>query len=180
MSRKVERRFVAREITISLFEYSRKEFKALKAKNAIDQWSSDLDENSSSYPLFQGSPFSKRGLNLQTSVDEEPRDNTIYVAPHYFYQTGEYSIERPIDQSFKIKLAPVVGVLFKDGPMDFAEQGELQVCFDGEGAYSGSPLLVSFHFGRVLIDTVQLHAVDDLVLIEISKKFDRIRSLLSK
>ena len=168
--KKIEDSFETQELTCSIFSYSLADFKKLKASKVLPKWEEDLNDNSSSYPTFAGSPFGKRGLNLSTSIDEEPDAKTVYVIPHYFYATGEYAIEEPIDNSYEIKLAPIVGALFDDGPMDWAERDGEQVYFEGQGATDGSEFAVNFYWGKKLVGSCALAELDDDTLAEVSKK----------
>ena len=134
------------------------------------KWEEDLNDNSSSYPIYSGSPFDKKGLGLATSIDEEPDADTVYVIPHYVYSQAEYAIEQPIDGTFEIKLAPIVGALMDERPMDWAEKDGEQLYFEGQGASDGSDFAVNFYFKNKLIGSVLLADIDDGVLSDIAKK----------
>ena len=168
--KKVEDGFETRELTCSLFSYTLAEFKKLKAKKEVAKWEEDLNDNSSSYPIYSGSPFDKKGLGLATSIDEEPDADTVYVIPHYVYSQAEYAIEQPIDGTFEIKLAPIVGALMDERPMDWAEKDGEQLYFEGQGASDGSDFAVNFYFKNKLIGSVLLADIDDGVLSDIAKK----------
>lgn len=170
MKKKVDGGFKTRELTCSIFSYSLADFKKLKASKVASEWEEDLNDNSSSYPIYVGSPFDKKGLGLKTTIDEVPDLKTVYAIPHYFYAIGEYAIEEPIDGSFEIKLAPVVGELFEDGPMDWAERDGEQVYFEGQGATDGSEFTVNFYWGKKLVGSTLLSDVDNDVLAQVAKK----------
>ena len=170
MKKKVDGGFKTRELTCSIFSYSLSDFKKLKASKVASEWGEDLNDNSSSYPIYVGSPFDKKGLGLKTTIDEVPDLKTVYAIPHYFYATGEYAIEEPIDGSFEIKLAPVVGELLEDGPMDWAERDGEQVYFEGQGATDGSEFTVNFYWGKKLVGSTLLSDVDNDVLAQVAKK----------
>jgi hypothetical protein len=172
MAKKIIGEFETREITCSIFEYTLQEFKKLKANKVMAEWEEDLNDNSSSYPVYEGSPFDKNGLSLPKTIDEEPDDETIYVVPHYFYSSAEYSIETDIESNCEIKLAPIVGVLMAEGPMDFAEKNGEQIYFEGQGATDGSEFAVNFFKGNKLIGTSLLADIDDDFLCKISTKFE--------
>lgn len=167
---KIEDSFETQELTCSVFSYSLAEFKKLKAATVLSKWEEDLNDNSSSYPTLVGSPFDRDNLNLATSIDEEPEKKTVYVVPHYYYASGEYAIEEPIDKSYEIKLAPIVGALFDDGPMDWAERDGEQIYFEGQGATDGSEFAVNFYWGSELVGSCALADVDQGVLAEVAKK----------
>lgn len=160
--------FETRELTFSVFEYTLEEFKSLDAAEEVSKWEEDLNDNSSSHPTFLGSPFGKPGLNLPTSIDEEPDGAKVYAIPHYFYSSASYSIEEPIDESFEIKLAPIVGHLMDEGPMDWAEKDGEQVYFEGIEATDGSEFAVNFYFKNKLVGTSLLSDFDDSVLGDIA------------
>jgi hypothetical protein len=168
--KKVDGSFETRELTCSVFAYSLADFKKLKASKVVSEWEEDLNDNSSSYPVYVGSPFDTKGLGLKTSIDESPESKTVYAIPHYFYSSGEYAIEEPIDGSYEIKLAPIVGELLEDGPMDWAEKDGEQVYFEGQGATDGSEFAVNFYWGKKLVGTALLSDVDDDVLAQVAKK----------
>ena len=170
MKKKVDSGFKTRELTCSIFSYSLADFKKLKASKVASEWEEDLNDNSSSYPIYVGSPFDKKGLGLKTTIDEVPDLKTVYAVPHYFYAIGEYAIEEPIDGSFEIKLAPVVGELLEDGPMDWAERDGEQVYFEGQGATDGSEFTVNFYWGKKLVGSTLLSDVDNDVLAQVAKK----------
>jgi hypothetical protein len=167
--KKVEDSFETRELTCSVFSYSVAEFKKLKANKESAKWEEDLNDNSSSYPIYAGSPFDKKGLGLSTSIDEEPDAGTVYVVPYYLYAQAEYSIDQSIDKNFEIKLAPIVGGLMDERPMDWAEKDEDQVYFEGQGASDGSDFAVNFYYKNKLIESVPLADVDDALLGRIAK-----------
>jgi hypothetical protein len=171
MTKKISNEFETRELTCSIFEYSLNEFKKLKAKKIVAEWEEDLNDNSSSYPVYEGSPFDSNGLNLEKTIDERPNDETIYVVPHYFYSSAEYSIDTDIDAQCEIKLAPIIGVLMSEGPMDFADKNGEQIYFEGQGATDGSEFAVNFFKGSKLIGTSLLADIDDDFLSKISTNF---------
>lgn len=160
--------FETREVTISMFEYTLQDFKKLDAAEEVAKWKEDLNDNSSSHPIYVESPFGKSGLNLSTSIDEEPDGNKVYAIPHYFYTSATYSIEEPIDKSFEIKLAPVVGKLMDEGPMDWAEKDGEQVYFEGVDATDGSEFAVNFYYRNKLIGTSLLSDFDKNTLQRIA------------
>lgn len=161
--------FETRELTFSMFEYTLEEFKNLDAAEEVAKWEEDLNDNSSSHPIYVESPFGKSGLNLSTSIDEEPDGDKVYAIPHYFYSSASYSIEEPIDKSFEIKLVPIVGQLMDEGPMDWAEKDGEQVYFEGVDATDGSEFAVNFYYRNKLIGTSLLSDVDDGVLKDIAE-----------
>jgi len=170
MKKKVDGSFETRELTCSIFSYTLAEFKKLKASKVSSEWEEDLNDNSSSYPVYVGSPFDKKGLGLATSIDETADPKTVYAIPHYFYASGEYAIEEPIDGTFEIKLAPIVGELLEDKPMDWAEKDGEQVYFEGQGATDGSEFAVNFYWGSKLVGSTLLSDLDDDVLSQVAKK----------
>ena len=169
VKKKVDGSFETSELTCSLFSYTLAEFKKLKASKIVQKWEEDLNDNSSSYPVYAGSPFDKKGLGLEVSIDESPDSKTVYVVPHYFYASGEYLIEEPIDGTYEIKLAPIVGELIQEGPMDFAERDGEQVYFEGQGATDGSEFAVNFYWGKKLVGSSLLSDIDDDILAQIAK-----------
>lgn len=165
--KKVTDRFESRELTCSVFDYPLPEFKKLKASKVVSEWQEDLESNSSSYPTMFGSPFEGA---LPTSIDEEPENGRVYVVPHYFYEYAEYSIEEPIDKTYEIKLAPIVGALLEEAPMDWAEKNGEQVYFEGQEATNGTEPMVNFYCDGKLILSVLLSDVDDDILKNVAKK----------
>lgn len=160
--------FETRELTLSIFEYTLEDFKSLDAAEEVAKWEEDLNDNSSSYPTYVDSPFGKSGLNLSTSIDEDPDGDKVYAIPHYFYSSAAYSIEEPIDKSFEIKLVPIVGQLMDEGPMDWAEKDGDQIYFEGIEATDGSEFTVNFYFKNKLVGTSLLKDIDDSVLADIA------------
>lgn len=165
--KKITDGFVSRELTCSVLNYPLPEFKKLKASKIVSEWQEDLESNSSSYPTLIGSPFEGA---LPTSIDEEPETGRVYVIPHYFYESAEYSIDEPIDKNYEIKLAPVVGALLEDAPMDWAEKDGEQVYFEGQGATNGTDPMVNFYYDGKLILSVLLSDVDDGILKNVAKQ----------
>lgn len=161
--------FEARELTCSLFSYTLTGFEKLKASEISQQWYEDLYENSSSYPVYEGSPFGKGGLGLKVSIDDSPDSKILYVVPHYFYASAEYLIEGPIDDTYEIKLAPIVGKLMQEGPMHFAVRDGEQLYFEMQRATDGSAFTVNFYWGRKLVGSLPLSDLDDEVLAQIAK-----------
>jgi hypothetical protein len=160
--------FTSQEVTVSLFSYTPAEFKKIKLKTELKKWVEDLDSNSSSYPTYVGSPFDDSNLNLDTTDDGELDEGTIYVVPHYYYESSKYAIEGKIDLSWSITLAPIVGLLLKSMPMDYAQKEDEQMWFEGQGATEGTEPEVSFYAGSRLIASFPLEDFDEKSLKEIT------------
>lgn len=157
--------FTSQEVTASLFSYTPAEFKKIKLKTELKKWVEDLDSNSSSYPTYVGSPFDDSNLNLETVDDDgEFDEGTIYVIPHYYYESAEYAIDGKIDSSWSIALAPIVGLLMKSMPMDYARKDDEQMWFEGQGATGGTEAEISFYIGSRLIASTLVGDVDAEVL----------------
>jgi hypothetical protein len=160
--------FTSQEVTASMFSYTPAEFKKIKLKTELKKWIEDLDSNSSSYPTYVGSPFDDSNLNLDTFQENDDFDeNLVYVIPHYYYESAQYAIDGKIDSSWKIALAPIVGVLLKSMPMDYAQKDEEQMWFEGQGATEGSEPEISFYIGSRLIASSLVEDVDAQVLKEV-------------
>ena len=168
--KKVEDSFGSEEITCSIFIYTISEFKKLKAQKVVQEWDKDLNSNSSSHALYEGSPFDGNGIGLNTEIDEEIDLKKVYVVPHYYYSTAEYSIEEPIDKKCVIKLAPLLGQLIAGKPMHWAEKQGEPIFFQGVDASNGSEFNVNFYRGLTLIASVLLSEIDDALLTSIFKK----------
>jgi hypothetical protein len=160
--------FTSQEVTASMFSYTPAEFKKIKLKTELKKWIEDLDSNSSSYPTYVGSPFDDSNVNLDTFQENDDFDeNLVYVIPHYYYESAQYAIDGKIDSSWKIALAPIVGVLLKSMPMDYAQKDEEQMWFEGQGATEGSEPEISFYIGSRLIASSLVEDVDAQVLKEV-------------
>lgn len=160
--------FTSQEVTASMFSYTPAEFKKIKLKTELKKWIEDLDSNSSSYPTYVGSPFDDSNLNLDTFQENDDFDeNLVYVIPHYYYESAQYAIDGKIDSSWKIALAPIVGVLLKSMPMDYAQKDEEQMWFEGQGATEGTEPEISFYIGSRLIASSLVEDVDAQVLKEV-------------
>ena len=146
--------FSTQEIICSLFCYTTIAFKNLNLKKALTEWGKELDHNASAYAFYQGSPFDEDALNLKIEIDKKPEAGIIYVVPHYFYQVAEYQLRERIDNSWIIKLAPIIGSLFTGQPMDLVYKGqrtEYFVCNNSSdrtenyiNVYMGSNFIQSF------------------------------------
>jgi hypothetical protein len=160
--------FTSQEVTVSLFSYTPAEFKKIKLKTELKKWIEDLDSNSSSYPTYVGSPFDDSNLNLETFQENDEFDESlVYVVPHYYYESAEYVIEGKIDSSWSIALAPIVGLLLKSMPMDYAQKDDEQMWFEGQGATEGTEPEISFYIGSRLIASSFVENVDAGVLKEV-------------
>lgn len=160
--------FTSQEVTASMFSYTPAEFKKIKLKTELKKWIEDLDSNSSSYPTYVGSPFDDSNLNLDTFQENDDFDeNLVYVIPHYYYESAQYAIDGKIDSSWKIALAPIVGVLLKSMPMDYAQKDEEQMWFEGQGATEGTEPEISFYIGSRLIASSLVEDVDAQALKEV-------------
>ena len=160
--------FSSQEVTASIFSYTPAEFKKIKLKTELKNWKEDLDSNSSSYPTYVGSPFDDSNLNLETEHDDSEFDEgTVYVIPHYFYESAEYAIDGKIDSGWSIMLAPIVGKLLPSMPMDFAQKDEEQMWFEGQGATDGTEPEVAFYIGSQLITACLLEDVDADIIKEV-------------
>jgi hypothetical protein len=160
--------FSSQEVTASIFSYTPDEFKKLKLKTELKNWQEDLESNSASYPTYVGSPFDKNYLNLEAEYEESEFDEEmVYVIPHYFYESAEYAIDREINSSHSIMLAPIVGKLLPSMPMDFAQNDVDRIGFEGLGASNGSYPEVAFYFGSRLITSCLLKDVDVGVFKEV-------------
>jgi len=154
--------FSSQELTASLFSYSVSQFKKIKIKTELKKWTDDLDSNSSSYPVYVGSPFDQKNLNLQTNCeDEEFSEDAIYVVPHYFYKTADYIFDGKIDSNGSIVLAPVLGIIMECKPMDCAVMDDEQIWFEGQGASDGTDYQVSFFKGSKLLKTLKLDKLSE-------------------
>lgn len=161
--------FTCQELVATVFTYSVSEFKKLKAKTELKKWSKELNDNSSAYPLFDGSPFDSDGMNLSTSMDDEPDSEVVYVVPYYYYQEAQYQID-DVEPSAEVKLVPILGVLCPEKPMDFIEKGDDQLWFESLGSSDGSDPSVSFFKGNDLIGNMTLEEVNDVSLKEIQSQ----------
>jgi hypothetical protein len=161
--------FTCQELNASILTYSIADFKKLKAKAELKKWSKELNDNASSYPLFDGSPFDDDGLSLPTSIDEEPDSDMIYVVPYYYYQEAQYQIEN-VSPTSEVKLAPILGILCPEKPMDFIESDGEQLWFEGLGSSDGTDYSVSFFRGAELIGNMTLEEVNDKSLKEIQSQ----------
>jgi hypothetical protein len=158
--------FTCQELVAAVLTYSVAEFKKLKAKTELKKWSKELNDNSSAYPLLDGSPFDNNGMNLSTSIDDVPDSEVVYVVPYYYYQEAQYQVE-DVESSAEIKLAPILGVLCPEKPMDFIEKGDDQLWFESLGSSDGTDLSVSFFKGNDLIGNMTLEEVNEASLKEI-------------
>jgi len=160
--------FSSQEVTASMFSYTPAEFKKIKLKTELKNWRGDLNGNSSSYPTYIGSPFDDSNLNLEIKYeDEEFDEELVYVIPHYFYESAEYTFDGKIDSSWSIILAPIIGKLLPSIPIDFAQKDEDQIWFEGQGASDGTEPEVAFYIGSRLITSCLLEDVDAKVLNEV-------------
>ncbi len=167
----VENEFQTQELTCSIFSYTLAQFEELQTAEAVQMWEDDLNDNSCSYPLLVQSPFNEYGLNLSTSIDEEPKSKTVYVVPHYFYTTADYEIEEPIDGTYTAILAPIVGTLFEGRPMEFFERDGDQIYPELAGASDATDFAISFYWGSEFAGSFALADVNDDILADIAKKF---------
>jgi hypothetical protein len=161
--------FSCQELNAVVFTYSTSEFKKIKAKTELKKWSKELNDNSSAYPLFDGSPFDSEGMNLPVSIDEEPDADVIYVVPYYYYQEAQYQIE-DVDTSAEVKLAPILGILCPEKPMDFIQKDDDQLWFEGLSSDDATDYSVSFFKGEELIGNMTLDEVNDASLKEIQQQ----------
>ena len=169
-SKPINGEFSSQELTASVFTYTSAQFKKIKLKTELKKWSEDLESNSSSYPTYVGSPFHEK-LNLETlTEDSEFSEDAIYVVPHYFYASAEYSFDGKIDSSYSILLAPILGTIMECKPMDCAQKDDEQIWFEGQGATDGSEYTISFFKGSHHLKTVQLNKIKDTDLSDVIKK----------
>jgi hypothetical protein len=160
--------FTCQELVAAVLTYSVAEFKKLKFKTELKKWSKELNDNSSAYPLFDGSPFDGNGMNLSTSIDDEPDSEIVYVVPFYYYQEAQYQIE-DVEPSAEVKLAPILGVLCPEKPMDFIERGDDQLWFESLGSSDGTDHSISFFKGGELIGSMALEEINEASLKEIQE-----------
>ena len=154
-----------------MFTYTSAQFKKIKFKTELKKWSDDLESNSSSYPTYAGSPFDEKNLKLETIDDKSDfSDDAIYVVPHYFYSSAEYSYEGKIDSSYSILLAPILGTIMECRPMDSAQKDDEQIVFEGISTTDGSEYAISFFQGLRHIKTVELSKLTDADLNDVAKK----------
>lgn len=170
-SKSINGEFSTRELTASLFTYSISQFKKIKLKAELKKWADDLDSNSSSYPVYVGSPFDQKNLNLETTCeDEEFSEDAIYVVPHYFYKTADYIFDGKIDSNGSIVLAPVLGIIMECKPMDCVVMDGEQIWFEGQGASDGTDYQVSFFKGSKLLKTLKLNMLSEADLKSLQDK----------
>ena len=169
-SKPINREFSSQELTASVFTYTSAQFKKIKLKTELKKWSDDLESNSSSYPTYVGSPFHDK-LNLETlTEDSEFSEDAIYVVPHYFYASAEYSFDGKIDSSYSILLAPILGTIMTCKPMDCAQKDDEQVWFEGQGATDSSDYTISFFHGSRHLKTINLDSIKEDDLNDVIKK----------
>ena len=167
-AKSVNGEFSSQDITACFFSYTSAEFKKIKLKAELKKWKEELEGNASSYPTYIGSPFDDSNLNLETEhEDSEFNEDLVYVIPHYFYESAEYTVEGKIDSSCSVMLAPILGKLLPSMPMDFVQRGDEQMWFEPQGAYDGTVPEVSFFIGSQLVTTCSLEDVDAEVFKEV-------------
>jgi len=169
-SKPINGEFSSQELTVSLFTYTSTQFKKIKLKTELKKWREDLENNSSSYPTYIGSPFHEK-LSLETIVeDREFSEDAIYVVPHYFYESADYLFDGKIDTSFSILLAPILGTIMACKPMECAQKDDEQVWFEGQGATDSSDYSISFFQGSRHLKTIQLDSIKENDLNDVIKR----------
>ena len=170
----VENEFQTQELTCSVFSYTLAQFEEIQTAEMLQIWKDDLNDNSCSYPLLVQSLFNEQGLNLSTSIDKEPKSKTVYVVPHYFYTTANYEIEEPINGTYKVILAPIVGTLFEGRPMKCFERDGDQIYPELAGASDATEFAVSFYWGSEIAGSLALTDVNDDTLADLAQKFTQV------
>jgi hypothetical protein len=152
--------FSCQEVTFAVFTYSPKEFGTLKIKKITEEWIEELNSNGSSYPLYVGSRFDKNGTSVPVSSDDELEEDVIYVIPHYYYQTADYSSTEAITRNCEIKLAEVGGLLIPEMPMSHVVNGDESIEFECQGTTDGTDFAVYVFWNSKLIAQSEIEAID--------------------
>ena len=152
--------FSCQEVTFAVFTYSPKEFGSLKIKKITEEWIEELNSNGSSYPLYAGSKFDKNGISVPVSSDDELEEDVIYVVPHYYYQTADYSSTEAITRNCVIKLAEVGGLLIPEMPMSHVVKGDESIEFECQGTTDGTDFAVYLFWNSKLIAQSEIEAID--------------------
>lgn len=151
--------FSCQEVTFATFKYTPAEFSKLKVKGALKEWIEELEHNSCSFPLYVGSPFDSDGENVPCSSDETPEDGVVYVVPHYFYETADYTVSGVLNSKSKIKIAEEIGSLIPGLPMSHAMNGKESVEFECQGTTDGTEYSVYVFWNGDLIAESELSDV---------------------
>jgi hypothetical protein len=133
----------------------------------LAEWQEEFESNSCAYPLLTSSPFGDNEMSLTTDIDEEPESDKVYIAMYNYYMTSDYVLERNVNSNSLVKLAPLVGRLFSEGPMDWIEVDGETIYFEGQGASDGTETYINFYFGENLIHSVSVDDIDQSSIQEV-------------
>ena len=157
-----EKEFTCQEINCVLLKYELDEFKKIKLKKEVAKWEEAMNDDRSSYPLYQSSPFGSDDLNLNFSCDEQPEEGIVYVLVHYYYRSSDYKLSGKLTKKSEVKLVPIIGMLMEDDmPMEFVTTGDEELYFECEGSSDGTETMVNVYYNSELISNTQLDEFDE-------------------
>jgi hypothetical protein len=143
--------FITKEVTLSIHEYSLSDFKKVNIKNSIEEWIEDLNSNGSSYPLFKDSIFNRKPFNIRTRNIVKPKNNVLYVVPHYYYLYSNYLISEQLNSNSLIYLNELGGIFIPEKPMDYVLHEGGNLYFECESATEGTEFSCYVYWGKRFI-----------------------------
>jgi hypothetical protein len=143
--------FITKEVTLSINEYSLAEFRKINLKNSVEEWIDDLNNNGSSYPLFKNSIFDKKPNRIPTKNKVKPKNDVLYVVPHYYYLYSNYLISEHLNSTSTIYLNELGGTFIPEKPMDYVLHEGEKVYFECESATEGTEFSCYVYWERKLI-----------------------------
>ena len=143
--------FITKEVTLAIHEYSLSDFKKLDIKNSVEEWVEDLNNNGSSYPLFNNSVFNKNPNRIPTKNIVKPRNNVLYVIPHYYYLYANYLLSEELNSNSIIFLNELGGTFIPEKPMDYVLHEGEDLYFECESATEGTEFSCYVFWGGRLI-----------------------------
>lgn len=148
-----------KELVYSTFEYDADEFMDLDVYSELEKWIDNLENESISAPIYEGSSLEADGpSDNKVVIDDQSADpNSVTVVAYYYYQDAEYTADRRIDDKININAISSISRLKSDEKkffgtaIDSLEMEGEQFYIESQSASAGTKKSVAFFKGEYFI-----------------------------
>lgn len=148
-----------KELIYSTFEYDADEFMDLDVYSELEKWIDNLENESISAPIYEGSSLEADGpSDNKVVIDDQSADpNSVTVVAYYYYQDAEYTADRRIDDKININAISSISRLKSDEKkffgtaIDSLEMDGEQFYIESQSASAGTKKSVAFFKGEYFI-----------------------------
>lgn len=141
--------FECKEIVYSTITYSKDDFAKLDLSSEIQAWKEELELNSFAKPVYVGSILDDEvgHMNLDTSDEEEPDPDTVYVILYYYYEEASYIISDDVESDWVVNCDPVLAGLGLECAIDSVSNDETAEYFECDSSSHRTETMISIYHG---------------------------------